>query len=147
MDALLRQAQERMGERMRLLSMAGRVLAQLEVIGMSESDRDELIKRFPAHVGDTLSRETINGIAQQVRRFEERVEHLDFDLQPLDNNQASLKIAVPVFQRLANLDREIVEREAQFAKLSAGQSESGPDVLALKSQLDQLKKQRDELTK
>jgi capsule polysaccharide export protein KpsE/RkpR len=48
---------------------------------------------------------------------------------------------------LVNLDREIVEKEAQLTKRSARQSEPGPEVLALKSQLDQLKKQRDDLAK
>jgi hypothetical protein len=147
LTAMMQRAQEQMSEMRRQLSMAGRVLTQIDIAGMSDDQRDELLQRLPVKVGDTLTRNTIDGIQWKVHQFEELVEHLGFELVPLEDNSVVLKIAVPDFQRVVDLNRQIVQAEAQLAILLKTFSPQHPDVQAFKSKLDALKKQRDDLTK
>src|SRR5262249_10195810 len=52
MRAVMQMAQQQMEQQRRLRSMAGRVVSRIEILGMSNTDRDELFARLPVHAGD-----------------------------------------------------------------------------------------------
>jgi len=147
MDGLIRQTEEQLRELHRQAAMASRVLSQIDISGISDEQRDELMRRLPAKVGDTLSFETLQNIRRTIRNFQERVEHIGLELVPVDDNHVVLKISVPAFQQLASLDQQINQVEAQLDRMRRTYTESHPDLQDLKSRLEVLKNRRNELAK
>ena len=128
--------------------MSGRVLARIDIAGLSEEQRVQLINQLPVKIGDTLSTEAVERIEGVIAAVDER---LRFQLVPLENNQTVLKIGAIYYTRdgqpsmdptLAELRAHISRLERQLSELQNAPSQ-GPDVLEIQARLQELRAQRD----
>jgi TonB family protein len=148
------QLREQMVEMMRRASgkqkMEGRILARIEIAGLNDEQREQLVGRLPVKIGEKLSLETIEGLRSMLRG-----EHLECELVPLEDNQSVLKIfaeqnhwaAERVSEQLAELNRSISKAESQLGAAGRVLTEQHPDMLDLKSKLNQLRERREVLLK
>jgi TonB family protein len=147
MQTVIRRTEEELRDMQRRVTVAGRVLSRIDISGLSDEQRNELMRQLPAKVGDTLSVEAIPNIRRTIRKFQEHIEHLTFELRNTENDGVALKITVPAFQQLTYLEQEINEVEAQMDRMRKTYTDSHPDVQALRYRLERLKQKQDELTK
>uniref|UniRef100_Q02A96 TonB family protein n=1 Tax=Solibacter usitatus (strain Ellin6076) TaxID=234267 RepID=Q02A96_SOLUE len=54
-------------------SLAGKRLARINVMGLSDQVRDQLLSRLPVHTGDTLSADSYDLTSKAVREFDEHM--------------------------------------------------------------------------
>jgi TonB family protein len=73
-------------------SLEGSTLSAVRVEGLSDQLRSDLEARIPVHVGELLSKESIERIATSVRQFDE---HLEVRLKPRGQGQSELVIVAP----------------------------------------------------
>jgi TonB family protein len=72
--------------------MPGRTIKAIEVVGLSDTAKSDLISRLPLHVGDTISPGSLDVVRKVVNQFDE---HLEFQARPLENLGASIRISAP----------------------------------------------------
>jgi len=129
--------------------MEGRILARIEMEGLSDEQRAQLVGKLPVKIGEKLSLEAIEGIRRTVGR-----EHFECELIPLEDNQSVLRIilgrqnhwaAERTSEELAELNRSIRKMESQMGAAQQVLTEQHPDMLALKSQLNQSRERREVL--
>ena len=70
---------------------AGRTL-RLDVQGLSDESRADLLSQLPVHDGGTLSVESFQNVIRVVKGFDE---HLSFAVMTTGSNEVTLRIAVP----------------------------------------------------
>jgi TonB family protein len=73
-------------------SLEGSTLKQINVVGLPDQQRDELLARLPVHVGDTLSNQSMSAVTKEVRQFDE---HLNSALTTNSTGEATLLIMAP----------------------------------------------------
>jgi len=69
-----------------------RTVKSLNIVGLSEETRADLLSRLPVHEGDTLSPETMRQLVQTVRDFDE---HLAVTARPVNGDSAAVYIILP----------------------------------------------------
>jgi TonB family protein len=74
------------------LHIVGRALTTIDVIGLSEEVKSELLSRLPLHVGDTLSAASMEAFGRAVRQFDE---HLEWQVRAAADGGATIRIIVP----------------------------------------------------
>jgi len=79
-------------EAARSSSLEGRTLKQINVLGLPDQQRDELLARLPVHVGDTLSSQSLEAVTKEVKQFDE---HLNFAVGRSSTSEATLFIMAP----------------------------------------------------
>jgi TonB family protein len=72
--------------------LTGRKLAHINIVGLPDQARADLLSQLPLHEGDTLSRESLARAFQVVREFDE---HLNTAIVTDTNGEPSLRIAAP----------------------------------------------------
>jgi hypothetical protein len=72
--------------------MPGRTIKAIEVVGLSDTAKNDLMSRLPLHVGDTISPGSLDVVRRVVNEFDE---HLEFMTRPLENSGASIRISAP----------------------------------------------------
>jgi outer membrane protein assembly factor BamA len=70
----------------------GRRLKTIEVQGLSNTSRDELLGKLPLHVGDTLSGESMEKVTAAVKRFDE---HLGVSMFTTSDGEVEIRISAP----------------------------------------------------
>lgn len=129
-------------------AMAGRVLARIDVSGLSEEQRDQLIGQLPVRIGETLSREAIERLHPAIRGFDER---LRYEIVPLENNQALLKVAAVLYTLDEQAAKDKVSSEMRsriemlkkrLAELERSEAEH-PNDPAREAQIQQVRAQLD----
>lgn len=70
----------------------GRVLRRIDVTGLSDQVRDDLMARLQVHIGDSLTREIVERVAASVRQFDQ---HLVLDIRNVEGNQVDIRIMAP----------------------------------------------------
>jgi hypothetical protein len=76
----------------RPMKLDGSVLAHIQVDGLSEDQRRNLVAGLPVHLGDLLTENLIEKLTAAVRQFDE---HLEVNLGVNEKGQAELHIAAP----------------------------------------------------
>jgi TonB family protein len=71
---------------------SGKKLAHINIVGLPEQARADLLSQLPIHEGDTLSRESLARAFQVVREFDE---HLNTGIVTDTNGEPSLRITAP----------------------------------------------------
>jgi len=136
-------------------SVVGRVLARIDVVGLSTEQREHLVSQLPMRIGDTLSQESVEIVGRTIRGFDPK---LRFELVPVDYSQAVLKIAGPGEPtywaarddrkaEIEQITKEIQRGEGQLAMALEKYSERHPDIIAFQQKLQELRNRRADLTK
>jgi TonB family protein len=86
-------------------------LKRIEIEGLSDTARDELLRRLPVHVGDTIDADAVQSVAQAVRAFDD---HLVVFTRPADG---ALRIFIAPPAPASAPARIRVGRNVQQAKL------------------------------
>ena len=81
-------------DRYRLPSMAGRTLKSINILGLSDQMRSELLAKLPVREGDALGESSLQNIAAQVKEFDD---HLSITLNGSAPGEARLIITAPDF--------------------------------------------------
>ena len=74
------------------VTIAGRTLKTIAVQGLPEPLPHDLLTTWPVHVGDVLSRDSVEATERAVRQFDP---HLECSFVPLEDGQAELRIRAP----------------------------------------------------
>jgi TonB family protein len=74
---------------------AGRTL-RIDVQGLSDDSRADLLSQLPIHDGGTLSVEALQNVMRIVKGFDE---HMSFAVMPTGSNEVTVRITVPVGAR------------------------------------------------
>ena len=77
---------------LRPAALAGRTLAKIEIVGLPEAARADLLSRLPVHVGDSLREDTFETLSAAVRKFDE---HLSVSIRMGEGGRATVRIAAP----------------------------------------------------
>jgi bla regulator protein blaR1 len=72
--------------------LANRMLKTVDIAGLSDASKTDLIARLPVHVGDTLTTDSYDSVTTAIKQFDE---HLEVRFLATENNQAELRITVP----------------------------------------------------
>ncbi len=72
--------------------LASRTLKTINIAGLSDASKTDLMARLPVHAGDTLTTDSYDAVAAAVQQFDE---HLEVRFLTTENNQAELRITVP----------------------------------------------------
>ena len=70
----------------------GRTVKGINVVGLSDQSRADLLSQLPVHEGDTLSAESIQNVTRAVKGFDE---HLSVGVMSVGSSEATLEIMVP----------------------------------------------------
>jgi hypothetical protein len=71
----------------------GRTVTSIDVVGLTDPVRAQLLSRLPVHAGDTLSRALLERLEKAIRNFDE---HLEMNLERQEDGQgAALRITAP----------------------------------------------------
>jgi TonB family protein len=73
---------------------AGHKLRTVDIQGISAGSRDELLKKLPVHVGDTLAEDSMEKVDAAVKQFDE---HLELSMFTAADGQVEIHIAAPGF--------------------------------------------------
>ena len=73
----------------------GRRISAIQVLGLPESAKDELLAHLPVHVGDILTLEVANAAGRAVREFDE---HLGFGFTGAPNGETTVSIMAPGYE-------------------------------------------------
>jgi len=73
-------------------SLAGRTLAKIEIVGLPDAARADLLSRLPVHEGDAMAENTVDALSAAVHKFDE---HLSVDVRLAKGNRATVRIAAP----------------------------------------------------
>ncbi len=73
-------------------SLAGRTISNINVVGLSEQAKNDLLAKLPVHQGDTISEDLVPKTMAAVKEFDE---HLRFAMAPSGNDQVALVITAP----------------------------------------------------
>jgi TonB family protein len=76
-------------ESSRSSDLPGRRLRRIYIVGLSEAQRNELVSRLPARIGDTMSPELIERTTTVVRQFDE---HLGIAMLQSEDGQVEIRI-------------------------------------------------------
>lgn len=71
---------------------ANLTVKSIDVIGLSDQAREQLLAQLPVHVGDTMTAEAMPRIMLAVHQFDS---HLSVGFNPDDNGDATLRISAP----------------------------------------------------
>jgi TonB family protein len=142
--------QAQASELQRRRSAAGRILVRIEVSGLSEERRAQLGSQFPVKLGDTVSLEAMEAISRVIHEFDKE---LKFELVPLDNNEAILRIGGANTywaderskELVSQLNNQMRDAELQLAMARRFLSERHPDVINMKARLMALRQQHEDL--
>jgi len=72
--------------------MDGRIVKSIQVLGLSDQARSELLPGLPVHEGDTISADLIARVSQAARGFDE---HLRVVVMPSSPSEVTLQITAP----------------------------------------------------
>ena len=72
--------------------LTGRAIDEIEVIGLSEAARNDLLSQLPVHAGDTVTGPSLEGIGAAIRKFDE---HLEWRMMVHEAGHASITIHAP----------------------------------------------------
>ena len=70
----------------------GRTVKGINVVGLSDQSRADLLSQLPVHEGDALSAESLQNVTRAVKGFDE---HLSVGVMSVGSNEATLEIMVP----------------------------------------------------
>jgi TonB family protein len=73
-------------------SAALRTIESIEVVGLTEGARSDLLSQLPVHVGDTVTGASLEGVGNAVRKFDE---HLEWRVVLHEQGRASILIRTP----------------------------------------------------
>jgi hypothetical protein len=76
-------------------SLNGVVIKAIEVAGLSDAVRDDLLSRLPLHVGDSVSDSSLQAFEAAVQKFDE---HLNWFNRMLPDGGVSIHIGAPGFE-------------------------------------------------
>lgn len=71
---------------------AHRTIESIEVIGLSDAARSDLLAQLPVQVGDTVTQASLERVGAAIRKFDE---HLEWRVVPLEKGGASIRIHAP----------------------------------------------------
>jgi TonB family protein len=69
----------------------GRTVKGINVVGLSDQPRADLLSQLPVHEGDTLSAESLQNVTRAVKGFDE---HLSVGVMSVGSSEATLEIMV-----------------------------------------------------
>jgi TonB family protein len=72
--------------------LEGKRVSRIDIYGLSDQSRSDLIARLPVHVGDILTADTIDRVRAEVRAYDE---HLGVGTGVNSNGEVSLNIQMP----------------------------------------------------
>ena len=108
-------------------SLAGKRLARIQVMGVTDQVRDQLLSRLPVHVGDTLSADSYADTTTAVREFDEHLivsqgtnsqtGEVAFNIVQGGGSVASVSMAAPTTPATPGVKRITIGGNVQQAKL------------------------------
>jgi TonB family protein len=73
LDSLQKQIAGSAGSKEAEAKLTSRTVARIEVVGLSDAAKSDLLARLPVHAGDTLSEASLRGVGEAVRKFDEHL--------------------------------------------------------------------------
>jgi TonB family protein len=114
----------------------GRTLKGINVSGLSDQARADLLAQLPVHEGDTLSLDSLANVARAARAFDE---HLSVSTSSSGGNEATLEITAPGGTRTVTLATAAGTMTATVPTASAADNGTPPQRIRVGSNVQQTK--------